>query len=102
MPTYEYECGKCRRRFERFQRITEKPVGRCPVCGSKVKRLPGAGGGILFKGTGFYQTDYRSASYRAAAKKEKESGSGGTKPAGDGKAAVESKTKKEAKGCSLE
>lgn len=65
MPTYEYECKKCGR-FEVFQRITEEKLKKCPTCKGTVKRLLGAGAGIIFKGTGFYQTDYRSDSYRRA------------------------------------
>ena len=70
MPTYEYECEKCGHVFERFQSITDQPVKRCPLCRCKVRRLFGAGAGILFKGSGFYQTDYRSSSYVEGAKKE--------------------------------
>lgn len=68
MPTYEYECRKCGHVFELFQRITEPPVKRCPKCKGAVKRLMGAGAGIIFKGSGFYQTDYRSEGYKRAAK----------------------------------
>lgn len=71
MPTYEYECRKCGR-FDRFQSITAKPLKVCPRCGGAVKRLIGAGAGIIFKGHGFYATDYRSQGYRAAEKKEKD------------------------------
>lgn len=71
MPTYEYECTKCGYVFEKFQSITDEPVKRCPKCRCKVKRLIGAGAGIIFKGSGFYQTDYRSSSYKEAEKKEK-------------------------------
>ena len=63
MPTYEYECRACQHQFEQFQSITAKPVTRCPACGkNQVRRLIGKGAGIIFKGTGFYQTDYRSES----------------------------------------
>ena len=58
MPTYEYECSKCKFRFERFQKMTEEPVKACPKCGERVRRLIGTGSGILFKGHGFYATDY--------------------------------------------
>lgn len=71
MPTYEYECQKCGHRFEKFQGIKEEPVKRCPECRGKVKRLLGTGAGIIFKGSGFYATDYRSPTYQAAAKADK-------------------------------
>ena len=71
MPTYEYECLRCGHPFEKFQKITDAPAKRCPRCGGKVRRRIGAGAGILFKGSGFYATDYRSDSYRKAAKAEK-------------------------------
>jgi putative FmdB family regulatory protein len=64
MPTYEYLCGNCDHRFEAMQSIKSKPLRKCPSCGKqKLKRLIGAGSGIIFKGSGFYQTDYRSDSY---------------------------------------
>ena len=63
MPTYDYECKKCGR-FEVFQSITEAKLKRCPTCKGAVKRLMGSGAGIIFKGSGFYQTDYRSPSYK--------------------------------------
>lgn len=59
MPTYEYECLKCGYRFEEFQGIKDEPLKKCPKCGGKVKRLIGTGTGIIFKGEGFYQTDYK-------------------------------------------
>ncbi len=72
MPTYEYECGACGNKYELFQRITEKPQKRCPACRKmKARRLIGKGAGIIFKGSGFYQTDYRSESYHKRAKEEK-------------------------------
>ena len=70
MPTYEYECTKCGHVFERFQSMLDEPVKRCPKCRCKVRKLIGSGAGIIFKGSGFYQTDYRSKSYRDAASKE--------------------------------
>jgi putative FmdB family regulatory protein len=70
MPTYEYECQRCSHRFERFQGIKDEPVKRCPKCKGKVARLIGTGAGVIFKGSGFYTTDYRSDSYRKAAKQE--------------------------------
>lgn len=59
MPTYEYECQKCKERFEVFQSITAQPIKVCPKCKGRVKRLISAGGGFIFKGSGFYATDYR-------------------------------------------
>jgi len=75
MPTYEYECQKCGYLFERFQSITEEPLKRCPKCRGKIKRLLGTGAGIIFKGSGFYETDYRSDSYRRGAKSDSGSSS---------------------------
>ncbi len=71
MPTYEYECTKCDHAFERFQSMTDEPLKRCPKCRCKVRRLFGTGAGIIFKGSGFYETDYRSKSYRDGESKEK-------------------------------
>jgi putative FmdB family regulatory protein len=70
MPNYDYECQKCGKRFEVFQSMNDAKLTDCPEpsCGGKVKRLLGTGGGILFKGSGFYQTDYRSSSYHAGSK----------------------------------
>ena len=80
MPTYDYECSSCGHRFELFQSITAKPQKRCPSCERRTaKRLIGAGAGIIFKGSGFYETDYRSESYKKAAKAEADSASGGDK-----------------------
>jgi putative FmdB family regulatory protein len=77
MPTYEYQCDACGHRFEKFQSITAAPIKKCPECGkSKVRRLIGTGAGLLFKGSGFYITDYRPDSYNQAAKADS-SGSGG-------------------------
>lgn len=73
MPTYEYECDVCRKQFEVFQPITAKPLKRCPTCKGKVRRLIGKGAGIIFKGAGFYQTDYRSEHYKKRATEEKKS-----------------------------
>jgi len=60
MPTYEYECRECSHAFERFQGINEDPISVCPECEGKVRRLISSGGGLVFKGPGFYATDYRS------------------------------------------
>jgi len=72
MPTYEYVCRKCEHRFERFQSIMAGPVRKCPSCGkASAQRLVSAGGGIIFKGSGFYETDYRSDSYKKGQESEK-------------------------------
>ncbi len=71
MPTYDYACEACGYEFEKFQSITSGPKKKCPGCGRfKLKRLIGNGSGIIFKGTGFYETDYRSDSYKADANKD--------------------------------
>lgn len=76
MPTYEYLCEACDHRFELFQSITADPIRVCPQCKRrKVRRLIGPGAAILFKGSGFYQTDYRSEAYKKAAAAEKSGGS---------------------------
>ena len=90
MPTYEYHCNKCDQNFEAFQSMRDQPFRECPkeLCRlpkwghGKVKRLLGTGAGIIFKGSGFYSTDYRSESYKEAVKKEspKPEKSGDTKP----------------------
>lgn len=72
MPTYEYLCEKCDHEFEQFQSITARSLRRCPNCKQNgLKRLIGSGSGIIFKGSGFYQTDYRTENYKQAQKKEK-------------------------------
>ncbi|MBI2804078.1 MAG: zinc ribbon domain-containing protein [Planctomycetes bacterium] len=69
MPTYEYRCNACGHHFDELQSFSEAPLKKCPACKKKkLERLIGAGAAILFKGSGFYQTDYRSDSYKSAAK----------------------------------
>ena len=70
MPTYEYQCQKCKKGQEAFQSIIAKPLTKCAKCGGRLKRLLGSGSGFLFKGSGFYITDYRSKSYHEAKKKD--------------------------------
>jgi putative FmdB family regulatory protein len=71
MPTYEYKCQACGHRFEKFQSITARPIRKCPKCGkNQVKRLISTGAGLIFKGGGFYTTDYRSEAYKNAAKSD--------------------------------
>jgi putative FmdB family regulatory protein len=92
MPTYDYRCGACGHELEIFHSMSEAPKRKCPKCGKlKLARRIGTGGGILFKGSGFYQTDYRSDSYRKAEKAE--SGDGGSS-SGSGSKASESAPKK--------
>jgi putative FmdB family regulatory protein len=66
MPTYEYECTSCGHKFEVFQSMTEKPKTKCPKCGKNIRRLIGRGSGIIFKGAGFYATDYRKGKDKAS------------------------------------
>jgi putative FmdB family regulatory protein len=80
MPTYEYACTDCEHQFEQFQPITAAPLRECPKCRRRtLRRLIGTGGGVLFRGSGFYQTDYRSESYKKAAEAESKAASGGSK-----------------------
>jgi putative FmdB family regulatory protein len=86
MPTYDYQCDACDHRFELFQWIKESPIKKCPECGKlKLRRLFGTGAAVVFKGSGFYQTDYRSESYQKRAAEDKKS-SETPAPAPDGKA----------------
>lgn len=70
MPTYEYRCTACRHEFEKFQRMSDEPRAECPACGQESERRLSAGAGLIFKGSGFYITDYRSESYKKAAGNE--------------------------------
>jgi len=83
MPTYEYECQKCGHRLEEFQSMTAKPLVRCPKCKGKLKRLIGAGAGFLFKGSGFYITDYRNSSYKEKQKSDASTGDKSGEKSGD-------------------
>lgn len=85
MPTYEYHCDACGHKFERFQSITAAPVKQCPACKkNKARRLIGTGAGLIFKGSGFYITDYRSEGYKEKAKAETGGGTAESKPAESG------------------
>ena len=99
MPTYEYVCDACEHGFEEFQSFNDEVLTKCPRCGKKkLRRLFGSGAAILFKGSGFYETDYRSESYKAAAKKETESSSKSADTAGANGTAGKSDTAKSSGG----
>ena len=81
MPTYDYECKECGKTLEIFQKMSEAPLKKCPACGKlKLQRLMGPGAGLLFKGSGFYITDNRSAAYKAQEKAESEGASKSSPP----------------------
>lgn len=90
MPTYEYRCAKCNRTFEEFQSMADKPLKKCQFdgCDGTVSRVISPGAGFLFKGSGFYETDYRSESYKKTAAAEKEK----AKPKSDKKTGSDKKT----------
>jgi putative FmdB family regulatory protein len=102
MPTYEYLCDACEHQFEEYQSITAESLRKCPECGrKKLRRMIGPGAAIIFKGSGFYQTDYRSESYKKAASADKpadtsSSSGNGAKASSNGKTA-EGKTKAKSK-----
>ena len=96
MPTYEYLCQACGHEFELFQSMSASVKRKCPECGKlKLKRLIGIGSGVIFKGSGFYQTDYRSDSYKKAAEAEKKASEPKISKKGDKK--TESKSKPDKK-----
>jgi putative FmdB family regulatory protein len=91
MPTYEYKCAACGIRFEKFQSMSAAPIKKCPECGkARVQRLIGTGAGLIFKGSGFYITDYRDSGYKEKAKAESGGGS-------DAKTETKGETKAESK-----
>ena len=102
MPTYDYECDACGHTMELFQNITEDPINKCPECKKKkLRRLFGTGAAIMFKGSGFYETDYRSESYKKGAAADKKASSNSsekskssTKSSGQSSGKSESGTKK--------
>lgn len=90
MPTYDYECDACGHKYELFQNMSDEPLTKCPKCKKKkLRRLFGAGAAVMFKGSGFYQTDYRSESYKTSAAADKKSSEPAASP---------SETKSESKG----
>jgi putative FmdB family regulatory protein len=98
MPTYDYECDACGHAFELFQGINDPVQRKCPKCSKlKLRRLFGTGAAVVFKGSGFYQTDYRSDSYKKAAEKDKPSSDGGEKSKPDGDTAKKSSSESAAK-----
>ncbi|TVQ30352.1 MAG: zinc ribbon domain-containing protein [Phycisphaeraceae bacterium] len=95
MPTYDYRCKSCGHEFELFQSMRDKPIRKCPECSrNTAERLIGVGAGIIFKGSGFYETDYRSESYKKSAEAEKKATSGDSK---DGKEKKNGKAEKSGK-----
>ena len=92
MPTYEYKCNECAHQFEAFQSIKDEPLKICPSCGGAIQRLIGGGNGFIFKGSGFYITDYRSKDY----KKEQLAESSSTKTS-DSKTKSDKKSDKKTK-----
>ncbi len=103
MPTYQYRCNECSHEFSEFQSIMADPLSTCPKCGGVVRRLISGGAGFLFKGEGFYTTDYRSENYKKAEKADTESASsksggsksdsGGSSDASDGKSKSDASAK---------
>jgi putative FmdB family regulatory protein len=99
MPTYDYRCKSCEHQWELFQSIKADPIKKCPSCGKlKAERVIGAGAGIIFRGSGFYETDYRSDSYKKAAEADKkaESPSSESKGSSEKKSETKSESKKSA------
>ena len=78
MPTYDYRCRKCGHQFELFHSIKDDTPKRCPKCKGRAQRVPSSGAGLLFKGSGFYITDYRSSAYKEKAKKDSPGGDSGS------------------------
>ena len=106
MPTYEYRCRDCGRDFDLFQRMSDEPRATCPDCGGRAERLISGGAGLLFKGEGFYITDYRSEAYRESAKQDSGAepgvGSGAAASAGSGSSGGAEKAEKPEKAAKAE
>jgi putative FmdB family regulatory protein len=93
MPTYDYECKACHHRWEMFQSIKADPEKKCPKCGKRqAQRVIGSGSGIIFKGSGFYQTDYRSSAYKKEAAADKKAAEGANSKSDSSSAKSETKT----------
>ena len=93
MPTYDYKCNACDHEWELFQSITANPVRKCPECGRlKARRVIGAGAGIIFRGSGFYETDYRSDSYKKGAEADKKARESSSKSDSSAKSGGDSKS----------
>jgi len=87
MPTYDYQCDACDHEFELFQSINDSVKRKCPVCGKlKLRRLFGIGAAVMFKGSGFYETDYRSDAYKKAAEADRKAADGGSEKKSESKA----------------
>src|SRR5437870_9688887 len=98
MPTYEYKCDACGAEFERFQSITAEPIKRCPECDkAKVRRLISTGAGLIFKGSGFYITDYRDKSYTDKAKADSDGGESKSESTAESKESKAAESKSETK-----
>lgn len=97
MPTYDYRCLECEHEFEVFQGINDPRLTECPTCQGEVKRLIGAGAGLIFKGSGFYITDYRSKEYKQKQKSEREASKGDAKKSDATSKPSESKPSKSTK-----
>ena len=92
MPTYDYVCTKCGHEFELVQKMTDPPKSRCPKCRGKIERKIGSGAGIIFKGSGFYITDYRNQDYKTKEKADRSAGG-----SSESKAETKAETKSEPK-----
>lgn len=96
MPTYDYECEACDHKFELYQSITSEPEKTCPQCKKKkLRRLIGTGGAIVFKGSGFYQTDYRSETYKKSASADSSASGGSSEKSSSDSKPSESKSSSE-------
>ena len=94
MPTYDYVCGACEHAFEHFQSMTSRRLRKCPSCGKpKLDRLVGSGAGVIFKGSGFYETDYKRSGPKPSSEKSAPSGDGSSSEASGAKSDSASKSK---------